>query len=275
MTYLEYTKQYDSTELETLFITDTHYIHWNQKKRCNSRFFTYVNMCCVLRYFYKDVVVGRYHLTVQHDRTLEYLEKGEIHYIYLGDTRHLALINIIAEGGTPVLAMMLAGHDDMETAAHYYANITSLIRCRTYNQYRKVLRGEVVYEISKAEKYPAERRFITLRDGNKCYSDLYRQGDFSDCKKTIGPKGEMGYCPYCKFYREASEENYLSDETVYKRRIEDDCKYLEKVTGSVRKMNGDKEDLLKAFQKLKSSSYDYEEFLKEKERYRLWEDQLK
>ena len=34
----------------------------------------------------------------------------------------------------------------------------------------------------------------------------------------------------------------------------------------------DKEDILKAFLKLKSSSYDYEEFLKEKERNRQWED---
>ena len=270
--YLDYTKEYDATDLVTLFITDPHYMHWNHKKRYDSRFFTYANMCCVLRYFYNDVIVGKYHLTIQRDRTQEYLKKGEIHYIYLGDTRHLALINIIAEGGTPVLAMMLAGHDSIETAAHYYANITALIKCRTYNQYRKVLRGEVRYEISLAEKFPPERRNIVLRDGNKCYSDCYRQGDFSDCKKTIGPKGEIGYCPDCIYYRKSEDANYLSDETVYKRRIEDDCKYLEKVIHSARSINGDKEDILKAFLKLNSSSYDYEEFLKEKERNRQWED---
>jgi hypothetical protein len=263
--YLKYTKEYDSTQLETLFITDTHYRQWNQKKRCTSRFFTYANMNCVMRYFYKDVIMDKYHLTIQSDRTLKHLDKGEIHYIYLGDTRHLALINIIAEGGTPVLAMMLAGHDDMDMASHYYSNITSLIECRTYSQYRKVLRGEVMYELSNTEKLPSSAvSYISLADGNRCYSDNYINRDYSDCEKVIGPKGEMGYCPDCKHYRKVSDENFFSNDVTYKRKISEDCKYLEDMVHAVRNMDAQKEDIMKAFLRLKSSSFDYEQFLKEK-----------
>ena len=99
-------------------------------------------MKCVLKYFYNDVISGKYHLKIIDDRNLKHLNKGEIQRLHLGDTRHLALINIIADGGTPVLAMMLAGHDDINMASHYYSNITSLIECRTYAQYRKEKHGK-------------------------------------------------------------------------------------------------------------------------------------
>ena len=32
--------------------------------------------------------------------------------IHIGDTRHIAMINLIAEGASPVTAMLLAGHED-------------------------------------------------------------------------------------------------------------------------------------------------------------------
>ena len=222
-------------------------------------------MNCVLRYFYNDVIVGKYHLNVVDDRTLKHLNRGEIQRLHLGDTRHLALINIIAEGGTPVLAMMLAGHDDINMASHYYSNITSLIECRTYAQYRKVLQGEVMYTLSGAECLPAEAlSYIGLCDGNRCYSEKYINRDYSDCRKVIGPKGEIAYCPSCKYYRKSRTEDYFKDDEVYKRNILDDCKHLEKVVNLARRMNGNSEDIMQAFLRIKSDAYDYEQFLKEK-----------
>lgn len=264
-TYLNYTAKYESTQLHTLFITDTHYKHWERRKSKVNRYFTYTNMNCVLRYFYNDVIVGKYHLNVVDDRTLKHLNRGEIQRLHLGDTRHLALINIIAEGGTPVLAMMLAGHDDINMASHYYSNITSLIECRTYAQYRKVLQGEVIYTLSGAECLPAEAlSYIGLCDGNRCYSEKYINRDYSDCRKVIGPKGEIAYCPSCKYYRKSCTEDYFKDDEVYKRNILDDCKHLEKVVNLARRMNGNSEDIMQAFLRIKSDAYDYEQFLKEK-----------
>lgn len=109
----------------------------------------------------------------------------------------------------------------------------------------------------RQKKFPPERRNIALRDGNKCYSDRYSQGDFLDCKKTIGPKGEIGYCPDCIYYRKSEDANYLSDETVYKRRIEDDCKYLgESYTFRQKYKRRQRRYFKSIFLKLKSSSYE-------------------
>lgn len=263
--YIDFTKQYESTELNTLFITDTHYHQWNQKKHANSRYFTYINMNCVMRYFFHDVIEGRYGLKVIYDREIKHLEEGCINYLYLGDTRHLALINIIAEGGTPVIAMMLAGHDNMEMSAHYYSNITSLIECRTYRQYRKVLKGNVTYEISRKEQLPLNiKDFVMLDDGGRCYSPAFINNEYSDCKKVSGPDGEIGYCPHCTFYRRGTKKNFFKSDEIYKRRIEDECKHLEQVVKQVRLEKGNSEDILQAMLRLQSSTYTYQQYYEEK-----------
>ena len=51
---------------------------------------------------------------------------------------------------------------------------------------------------------------------------------------------------------------------MYKRNILDDCKHLEKVVNLARRMNGNSEDIMQAFLRIKSDAYDYEQFLKEK-----------
>lgn len=263
--YINFTSKYESTELNTLFITDTHYHKWKQNKHSNSRYFTYINMNCVMRYFFHDIIEGRYGLKIVYDREINHLEEGRINYLYIGDTRHLALINIIAEGGTPMIAMMLAGHNNMEMSAHYYSNITSLIECRTYKQYRKVLKGNVTYEISRKDQLPLNiKDFVTLDDSGKCYSPSFQNNDFSDCKKVSGPKGEIGYCPRCAFYRKGSKKDFFKGDDIYKRRIEDDCKHLEQIVKQVRLEKGNSEDILQAILRLQNSSYTYQQYCEEK-----------
>lgn len=72
-----------------------------------------------------------------------------IQYMNLGDTRHLALINLIAEGATPMIAMELAGHDNPVMSAHYFSNITNWIECKTYHQYKRLIKGKQEYTISQ------------------------------------------------------------------------------------------------------------------------------
>lgn len=263
--YINFTKKYESTELDTLFITDTHYRQWNQKKHSNSRYFTYINMNCVMRYFFRDVITERYGLKIIYDRETKHVKEGCINYLYLGDTRHLALINIIAEGGTPVIAMLLAGHDNIEMSAHYYSNITSLIECRTYKQYRKVLKGNVTYEISRREQLPLNiKDFVALDDGGRCYSPSFIKFDYSDCKKVSGPEGEIGYCPHCTFCRKGHKKDFFKGDDLYKRRIEDDCKHLEQVIKLARLEKGNSEDILQALLRLQNSSYAYQQYFEEK-----------
>lgn len=266
--YIQLTSSFAPTELETLFISDTHYKHWGQSKHKNSRYFTYINMHCVLRYFFYEVIQGKYHLKVIHDRNTAHLNEGEINFLYLGDTRHLALINIIAEGGTPVLAMMLAGHENIEMSAHYYTNITHLIECRTYKQYRKVLKGNVSYNISPAITLPDTiKNGKILEDGGMCYSDSYAKGNVSDCIKAVGKNGEIGYCLDCSFYFQKGSERFLDDDGKYKRKIEDDCNFLKEMIRQVRLGITDKEDIIQALNRLHSSSVTYQQYYEQKAKF--------
>lgn len=276
--YIEFTKKYDSTDLETLFISDIHYKHWGQKKHSNSRYFTYINMNTVMRYFFHDVIEEKYHLEVVYAREGGHLKEGEINYINLGDTRHLALINIMAEGGTPVTAMLLAGHDNIEMSAHYYSNITNLIECRTYRQYRLVTKGDVAYRLSLSRKVFVDNADCSiLVDGGRCHSVKYMNGDIGDCMECAGPSGELGYCTSCRFYRRKGKD-YFSMDTTYKRRIEDDCSALAKVVKLVRSAKGAEEDVGEAILRLQNSSYTYQEYYKEKmseldaEGENIWEE---
>ena len=280
--YIRLTSNFAPTELETLFVSDTHYKHWGQSKHKNSRYFTYINLHCVLRYFFFDVIERHYHLKVIHDRTVTHLNEGEINYLYLGDTRHLALINIIAEGGTPVLAMMLAGHENIEMSAHYYSNITHLIECRTYKQYRKVLKGNVSYNISPKIMLPDKvRNCQVLEDGGRCYSSSYGKGDISDCIKAVGKNGEIGYCPECSFYSKKNRERFFDDDGRYKRKIEDDCKFLKEMIRQVRLGITDKEDIIQALNRLQSSSTTYQQYFEQKTKFidergeKLWGEKQK
>ncbi|GAX06870.1 hypothetical protein IWT25_02217 [Secundilactobacillus pentosiphilus] len=262
--YLAFTEKFEHTDINTLFVSDTHYKHWNQRKHSNSRFLTYINMNTIMRYFFHDVIEGKYGLKTVYNSANSHLGKNEISYLHLGDTRHLALINIMAEGGTPVTAMLLAGHDNIEMSAHYYSNITNLIECQTYRQYRLITKGEVRYEVS-TKKAPIATKsvFEKLANGGRCYSEKYKQGDMTDCLGAVGKSGEIGYCPTCPFYRRPGH-NYYSSDAYYKHRIEDDCKLLETAVHQVRTGKGDTEDIGEALLKLQSSSFTYQKYYQEK-----------
>lgn len=263
--YLSITKKYEKNQINTLFVSDPHYKKWNHKKHSNSRFLTYININTIMRYFFYEIVQNEYGLRTIYGRNERHLKRDEINYIHLGDTRHLALINIMAEGGTPVTAMLLAGHDNIEMSAHYYSNITNLIECRTYRQYRRISKGEITYRLSSLDRVPTIRKnnIKKLSHGGSCFSENFYIGDFSDCFSMASKEGEIGYCPECKFYRK-SEDSFFNADSSYKRKIEDDCKKLEDAIHLVRSGKGDTEDIGEALMNLKSSSFSYQEFFEEK-----------
>ena len=267
--YLEYTADFDATDIDTLFVTDYHYHKWKQKKHENSRYFTYINMNTVLRYFFEEIIVERLGYKVFMDRGDEYahMKDDEIQYIFLGDTRHLAMINILAEGGTPVLAMALAGHNNIDISMHYAANLTSLVECRVYRQYKKMLTGGQEYKLTwKTGKRLLPSEFTILDDRSRCYSPLFIKGDFSDCEKVLGANGELGDCSQCPYYRPAETNGFFTNESKegYKKIIAEDCKRLSEVIALVRKEKGDPEDILQAMMKLHDSTHTYEMFCREK-----------
>ncbi len=276
--YIEKTKKFENTELDTLFITDIHYSKWEQKKHCNSRFFTYANMNTLLRYFYKEIITERYGYHIVASSTSKHLNEKDIGYIRLGDTRHIALINLMQEGGTPALAMYLAGHTNDTMASHYYSNIKEMIECKTYRQYRKMIAANVKYKIKASSQLPAPYHFEILSDNGKCYSTKYQNGDFSDCFSMIGENGEIGYCPDCIYYRRDGL-SYFGADDIYAHKFQTDFHAIRDAVEIVRQGKGEYETIGEAVLKLQATSLSYEQYCKEKLRHtqeeQTWQDQNK
>lgn len=261
--YIKETEQYEGTELDTLFVTDPHYKKWGQKKHSDSRFLTYVNMNTILKYFYKEIIQDMYGYTVFYNHNDIDHENKEIHYIHLGDARHIAFFNLMEEGATPVTAMLLGGHTNIEMASHYYSNVISFIECKTYRQYRKMISGDVKYQISCTKKLSPAGTPVLLSDGTYCYSKHYQNRSEEDCLQAIGPNCEIGYCEACTHHRR-NGQSYFSGDDIYKRRIEDDCKVLLLAIQSVMEEKGNTENIQEAILNLNSSKYSYKAYLEEK-----------
>ena len=262
--YIEMTDECEDTDLGTLFVTEPHFRRWGLQKPRSNRYFTYACLRTVLRVFYHEVIQGIYGLTVYYRYEPEHLRRGDICYIQLGDTRHIALINAMKQGGTPAAAAFLAGHDNINDASHYYSNISTLTRCRTYTKHELLVgTTESKYELITPNYFPDRGEGCLLSDGGKCYSDKYIQQDFADCLQAVGDDGELGMCTCCTYYRPPGLAYFTSDD-IYKRKLMDDCIALERAVNLVRSERGGLEEIGQAVLRLSASSTSYEKFLEEK-----------
>lgn len=263
--YLDLTDSQSATKLNTLFVTDSHYKRWERKTGVNNRFLTYTNLNTILKYFYHEVVSEQYGYQVHYLNPPTKLEDKEINYIHIGDTRHIAMITLIAEGASPVTAMILAGHDNVTTSSHYFSNLSQFIECRSYQIYRKLTSSQTNYAVSKAQRrYTIGKSYITLDNKGRCYSPCYAEGDFSDCLKVISSHAELGACTSCPFYRKAGKD-YFSMDKSYKRAVDGEALTVAEAIKRVREGKGHLEDIGEALLKLKTVSHSYQEYLKAKQ----------
>lgn len=263
--YLNKTDHCCENELDTLFTTSTHYWMWERSTPYNSRYFTYINLKTCLRYFYEIIISKRYkfHILDITDEMVKTLQENEIERLHLGDTRHIAMINMIVEGATPVVSMLLAGHDNMETSAHYFSNITTLIECKTYRQYKKQLNGKQQYTISSTHFPLSTKDFTLLDDGNRCFSPKIKEKDFSDCYKVSGPAGEIGFCKNCVFHSE-KDKLFVDNKEFYQNQINQEYDLLQEIVKKIRKGKGEQEEINRVLLRLKDDCYSYAQYCKEK-----------
>ncbi|HFR3830178.1 TPA: hypothetical protein ACHWCH_001829 [Streptococcus suis] len=263
--YLNLTQDLESTKLNTLFVTDTHYQRWNRKTGIKNRFLTYQNINTILKYFFNEIIEEKYGYQVHYIDPISRLEDKEINFIHIGDTRHIAMINLIAEGASPVTAMLLAGHDNVATSSHYFSNLSQFIECRSYQVYRKLTSSQTSYEISKSQpRYTVGKAFVQLENKGRCYSPRFASGDYSDCLKVISNHAELGACTSCPFYRKAGKEYFSMDKT-YKKSVDQEALIVDEAVKRVRQGKGNLEDIGEALLKLSSVSHSYQEYLAAKQ----------
>lgn len=250
--YLEQTKDYYN-HIDTLLVMHPHYQGLGRSVGLRNRYLTRANFSTIFRYFYKDIIQDFYGYEIVEDRTKKYLNSNQIQYLHLGDTRHLSMINIIAEGGTPLLAMELAGHDNVDISANYFSNITRMIECKTY----RLANGQTDYLISGPTAVIKTVKFSKVKNG-RCYSEKFENQDFEDCCNAYGEHGEIGACEFCPYFR---KDGFANDSIV--NRLNNQYKQLSTVVNAVRKNKGDVEEIVQVMNQIKTTAYTYQQFLLE------------
>ena len=267
--YLDKTSQYERNELNTLFITETHYKRWERSKPYNSRYFTYINLNTCLRYFFEFIVQDYYGYELIDDISRKHLSPNQIHKFCLGDTRHLSLIGVIFSGAPASVAKVLAGHDSIDIGSHYYTNIASFVETQTYRNYKRLTTKE---RFSLSEyRQPIGKNFVKVSGGN-CYSINYSNGIFSDCLNSIGSNGEIGNCPNCPYFR-TSGRLFSNSKEEYENKINSSYKALKMTTQAIRKAKGYEEDISRQLYEINNLANEYSKYLMETEGEGTWQDQ--
>lgn len=262
--YLKATENMRQTEVNTLFLQEPHYNYFGVSPNLLSKYYSYANLNTCLRYFYQEVVQQK---------------NAELALIHLGDTRHIAMANLIISGGSPVICKELAGHSDIDISSHYYSNISNLVECVTLERYRKSMGCKA--EIIGTSKFPITNLESWYRlPSGWCDAASVKEGDIGECIKITNMQGEIGNCNHCGHYHcdePGIRLNFL-DEKVGKWKVDADSQYLMRMIELVRKGIGNTEGIGAALIRLQHSSDHYSKCLWEKYSNgnggkKLWEDQ--
>ena len=190
----------------------------------------------------------------------------EINAIKLGDTRHLAMVNLIISGGSPVICRELANHADIGISSHYYTNIENLVACVTVERLRKKDGGGEAAVTGKRKYALARPAGLQRMSNGYCGCEAIKSRDISECLKAVGTGGQIGECSVCPHYHpdEQGLNFTASGDSAAKEAVEADSRYLMHMVEIVRKGLGCQEDIGAALLRLQHSSYRYSMNIQEK-----------
>ena len=250
--YQSATSNMPGTTIKTLLLQKPHNDYLGRPAMQSSGYYTYNRMNACLRCFYNEVIET---------------SETNIAPIKLGDTRHIAMTNLIISGGSPIICRELAGHSDIDISSHYYANISNLVECVTLEKWRKAKAHNT--NIEGIARYPV----LLPKDmhrvaGGYCDALSIKEGKIDECLKSVGDDGQIGDCVFCGHYWPDDQGVRLAfyDEKTGRQQVDSDSRYLMKMIELVRKGIGHTEDIGTALLRLQRSSNHYGKCLFEKYR---------
>lgn len=214
-----------------------------------SGYFTFCQMQRRLRQFYKEVL------------------GDEAYPVHLGDTRHLAMVNLILSGGSPVVCRELAGHEDIDISSHYYSNMSGVVESVIVSQFRG---WDPDSAISGTKRYCLSVPLNSIRVKNGwCDYPGMACGDVSGCVSAYVPGGMIGDCCTCRHFCPDRKGLQLQIEKDTKKQVDEDGIYLMQMISLVRKSMGYEEDIDEALLRIRGSAERYGKLLKRKYREEL------
>lgn len=188
----------------------------------------------------------------------EVMDDGD-YPINIGDTRHLAMINLILSGGSPVICRELAGHESIDISSNYYANLSTVVESAAYEAYY-MGRDEISLTGSLEVKLHVPDGAYRIK-GGYCDAEHIGDGDISECMKNYSRSGKFAECHECRHFYPDGEGLKLKIQKNAKDKVDADGLFLMGVIEQVRKGNGAQEEIEQALLRLQNSSADYRNVL--------------
>ncbi|OAB41781.1 hypothetical protein [Paenibacillus antarcticus] len=205
--YKKLVKGYKESNIDSLFVNEV-YVNANNKLK-DYGFFHTKHFSRLLDVFYCDVIEKDYNYRViPKDKLKETnfvgevykLKVNEIVKISLGDSRHIAMQNMLLNGANILMAKEITGHENVDMIFHYSGNMKNLIRCKAYSLFELSKRKEIILEsvTGNGQDFILRGGELTKSvevDQGKCFSPLFTQGNMEDCYAVAG------ICEICNYFQ--------------------------------------------------------------------------
>jgi len=229
-------KHIKAPHLGTLFSPELHSIGMGQR-RTRSPYYTYGLYTCACRFFFSEVVEKAYGYHVYYGPGMpeEQMPEDWTSYIRPGDARHFSLINMAASKVPIEVMMCSAGHSTAAQNVHYAGNQGTYDKSPTHRAFLEMKSRLVsLVPIAAYDFQPKEGDPFVELDEGRCYSPRFLNDDASDCVRSCGENGELGWCAACPFFRNSNPTLTISDCSHLLKSVEDDWRLLREMVDSYR-----------------------------------------
>lgn len=190
--YIDRTKDTYQSDIDVLFCKNAQFKGFGIIG-ANDMHYTYANLRQCLSRYYSEILCGRFCLSIV-EVTNDLMDE-EIERICLGDTRHIALINLFNTTQDPLACKDLSGHLNAAMSAHYSTNRRKFLDA---NAYMRVRLSHIRYDV--AQTLVTKDMPIVSNGKGYCTNPDFSLKDFSACALAVDAYGIAGECSVCKFF---------------------------------------------------------------------------
>lgn len=188
----------------------------------------------MLKQFYAEFIIDYYGRVIVNDDDLlqRYYDKrdgsyqmfpGEMMYMQLKHTRHLAMINLKRWGCNPMIIKRFAGHTSAAEDANYYNNVCRFARCATKLLWERIrnpedacVEDELLVEKSNMTPFIDRDAPHVRVDGGRCYNKGVLCKNYSECMKYNGKCKSCGcHIPDNAAAVTEQEEKRINEEAAF------------------------------------------------------------
>lgn len=217
---------------------ETYMKNRNYKFKIDEKYISIRHMGELLRDFYIEVIGKKYNYNILEKTNCDTMDEtgetlsladNEIVKINLGDTRHIAIQNLLLSGCNILLANEITGHAEVETIFHYAGNIQNLVKCKVYSLNRKVKREKEILSYMNNDPNRVDKILNQIQeiacvnvDAGKCFSpNMVKNNDPKDCYSA------GGNCECCKYFRCENINELEKIKRSYEAELEQKVKRIE------------------------------------------------